>query len=699
MPGTSPGMTMRVAFDIGGTFTDFVLEDARTGALHFHKVPTTPSDPAKAVLDGLESLLRAAKVGFAEVSGILHATTVATNAILERKGVRTALITTAGFRDIVIIGRQKRYDTYDMYLAKPVPLVRRRDVFEVAERTLADGTIEQPLDTLSLDRALEQVAAGDYESVAVCLLHAYAAPAHEKAVGEALASAKRPIAVSLSSDLSPKFREYERTSTVVANAYIKPIVNRYVSRLTGALKERGLTSDLFIMQSNGGLVSPELACDMPIRIVESGPAAGVLLCGVIGREEGLDRVLTFDMGGTTAKLGAIDGGEPAITPTFEVDQVRYRKGSGLPINVPAVELLEIGAGGGSIAATDMGIIKVGPESAGADPGPVCYRRGGERPTVTDANVVLGYINPDYFNGGAMRLDAKAAADAIAERIGKPLGLDAGEAAWGIHRIANANMERAMRIVSVERGRDPRKYALVAFGGAGPLHAARLARALGIPRVIIPYGAGVGSAIGMLEANSKLDASMTRLLRLGDGAETEIEDIYRQLETRVRADLARMSAGAEPAISRFAYLRYAGQGHDIRVDLPPFPVRAGYAAEIAARFEAAYLAKYGYRQPGAVVEAVDWYIVASVASASAGAHRAKSWRSQSSGSFRRGTRKAYFPEAGGFVDCAVIDRSALPVGEVIEGPAIIEEAEATTLLLPRSTASVSPRGHLVMTLEG
>ena len=434
------------------------------------------------------------------------------------------------------------------------------------------------------------------------------------------------IAVSLSSDLSPKFREYERTSTVVANAYIKPIVSRYVSRLTGALKERGLTSDLFIMQSNGGLVSPELACDMPIRIVESGPAAGVLLCGVIGREEGLDRVLTFDMGGTTAKLGAIDGGEPAITPTFEVDQVRYRKGSGLPINVPAVELLEIGAGGGSIAATDMGIIKVGPESAGADPGPVCYRRGGERPTVTDANVVLGYINPDYFNGGAMRLDAKAAADAIAERIGKPLGLDAGEAAWGIHRIANANMERAMRIVSVERGRDPRKYALVAFGGAGPLHAARLARALGIPRVIIPYGAGVGSAIGMLEANSKLDASMTRLLRLGDGAETEIEDIYRQLETRVRADLARMSAGAEPAISRFAYLRYAGQGHDIRVDLPPFPMRAGYAAEIAARFEAAYLAKYGYRQPGAVVEAVDWYIVASVASASAGAHRAKSWRS-------------------------------------------------------------------------
>jgi N-methylhydantoinase A/oxoprolinase/acetone carboxylase beta subunit len=463
------------------------------------------------------------------------------------------------------------------------------------------------------------------------------------------------------------------------------------------LKAQGITSDLFIMQSNGGLVSPELACDMPIRIVESGPAAGVLLCGVIGKEEGLERVLTFDMGGTTAKLGAIDGGEPAITPTFEVDQVRYRKGSGLPINVPAVELLEIGAGGGSLAHTDMGLIKVGPESAGADPGPVCYGRGGTRPTVTDANVILGYINPEYFNGGAMRLDAQAAADAIEHQIGEPLGLSAGEAAWGVYRLANANMERAMRIVSVERGRDPRKYALVAFGGAGPLHAARLARTLGIPKIIVPFGAGVGSAIGMLEANSKLDASLTRLLQLSAGAEGQIEDVYRQLDARVLADLQRLGATADPTIKRFAYLRYAGQGHDIRVDLPEFPVRHGYVADVAARFEAAYQTKYGYRQPGAVVEAVDWYIVASVASAGAGWHRAKSWRGQASGSFRRGTRKAYFPEAGGYADCPIIDRSALPIGEIVEGPAIIEEAEATTLLLPRSTASVSPRGHLVITL--
>jgi len=690
---------MRVAFDIGGTFTDFVLEDGREGeaTLHFHKVATTPRDPAKAVLEGLAVLLRNAGVAPVEVSGILHATTVATNAILERKGARTALITTQGFRDIIIIGRQKRYDTYDMYLAKPVPLVRRRDVFEVRERVLADGNVEEPLDQASLERVLDVIGDGDYESIAVCLLHAYAEPAHEQAIGRRLAARFPSAAVSLSSDVSPKFREYERASTVVANAYIKPIVSRYVSRLASALKQQGIRSDLFIMQSNGGLVSAELACDMPIRIVESGPAAGVLLCGVIGKEEGFDRVLTFDMGGTTAKLGAIDDGEPAIAPTFEVDQVRYRKGSGLPINVPAVELLEIGAGGGSLAHTDMGLIKVGPESAGADPGPVCYGRGGEKPTVTDANVVLGYINPDYFNGGAMRLDARAAADAIARQIGDPLGLGPGEAAWGIYTMANANMERAMRIVSVERGRDPRKYGLVAFGGAGPLHAARLARSLGIRKIIVPFGAGVGSAIGVLEADTRLDASLTRLLRLSAGAEGQIEDIYRQLQARVLADLERMGTAAEPVITRFAYLRYAGQGHEIRVDLPEFPVGPDYVGQMTTRYEEAYRKKYGYRQSGAVVEAVDWYIVVSVANASAGAHRARSWKARASGSYRRGMRKAYLPEARGYTDCAVIDRSALPVGETIRGPAIIEEAEATTLLLPRSTAAVRQRGHLIITL--
>jgi N-methylhydantoinase A len=418
---------------------------------------------------------------------------------------------------------------------------------------------------------------------------------------------------------------------------------------------------------------------------------------VIGAEEGLQRVLTFDMGGTTAKLGAIDGGEPAISPTFEVDQVRYRKGSGLPLNVPALELLEIGAGGGSIARTEMGLIKVGPESAGADPGPACYGRGGTQATVTDANVVLGYINPANFNGGAMRLDAKAATEAIDRGLGAPLGLDTGEAAWGIYTMANANMERAMRIVSVERGRDPRRYGLVAFGGAGPLHAGRLARALGIPKIIVPWGAGVGSAIGLLEANTKLDQSLTRLLALRAGAEAEIGEIYGALQGRMRADLKRLLSPLPPVFTRFAFLRYLGQGHEIRVDLPPFPTGEAYVADLVARFEAAYHAKYGYRQAGAVVEAVDWYLVATIPNGAAAASRARGWRGEVAGGARRGARRAYFPELGGYVEAPVYERAALGAGESVRGPAIIEEAEATTVLLPDATAIVSGRGHLVISV--
>ena len=686
---------LRVAFDIGGTFTDFVLEDVRAGHLKFHKVPTTPSDPAAAVLAGLDTLCKDANVAPGQIGGILHATTVATNAILERKGPKVALITTAGFRDVLIIGRQKRYDTYDMYLAKPVPLLRRRDIYEVAERTLADGSVEAPLDLDDLERVLDRLEGQNYASVAVCLLHAYARGEHERLIGERLARRNPQRAISLSSQVSPKFREYERASTVVANAYVKPIVNGYVRRLTGALAQKGIGCDLFIMQSNGGLVPPELACEMPIRIVESGPAAGVLLCGVIGAEEGFERVLTFDMGGTTAKLGAIDGGEPAISPTFEVDQVRYRKGSGLPINVPALELLEIGAGGGSIARGEMGLIKVGPESAGADPGPACYGRGGTEATVTDANLVLGYINPDNFNGGAMRLDAKAAVEAIGRELAAPLGLEAGEVAWGIHTMANANMERAMRIVSVERGRDPRRYGLVAFGGAGPLHAGRLARALGIPKIIVPWGAGVGSAIGLLEANTKLDQSLTRLLTLRPGAEAAITEIYRLLDERMDADLKRLPSPLPPVMARFAFLRYLGQGHEIRVDLPAFAVGANYIAELVARFEAAYLAKYGYRQAGAAVEAVDWYLMATIPNGAPGANRARGWRGEVSGGARRGVRRAYFPELGGYVDTPIFERGALGPAEALSGPAIIEEAEATTVLLPKAVAVVSQRGALVI----
>lgn len=691
---------LRFAFDIGGTFTDFVLEDQETGARRSCKILSTPRDPAGAVLEGLSRLLREAQVTAKGIRSVLHATTIATNAIIERKGSATALITTRGFRDVLLIGRQKRYDMFDLHLDKPKPLIRRRDIFEVPERVLADGSVEERPDPAAVDMLIREIAERGYESIAVSFLHSYIQPAHERLVGDVATRSGRKLSVTLSSDVSPKFREYERTSTTVANAYVKPIVQRYIGDLTRMLGDNGVDGDLLIMQSNGGLVTPELACDKPIHIVESGPAAGVLMCGSIGRQEGYRHVLTFDMGGTTAKLGAIDDGAPAILPTLEVDQLRYKPGSGLPLNVPAIELLEIGAGGGSIAHVDLGVIKIGPESAGAEPGPICYGKGGRRPTVTDANLVLGYLNPSYFNAGAMRLDRDAALAGITELIARPLGIDSSEAAWGIHAMANANMERAMRLVSVERGRDPRQYALIGFGGAGPLHAVRLAMALGIPEVVVPKGAGVGSALGLLDAESRLDYSLTRIVRLAPENWEAIVRIYQELEGRAAADIVRLANGREATFSRYAYMRYVGQGHEIRVDLPDLADDQSFFAMLQQRFANAYRRAYGYDDGGKNIEGVDWYLAATLPNPLSGNAKNASAASEARASSPlRGTRQAYFPEFGGYGECAVYDRYALVAGETITGPAIIEERESTTVLPPGNTAAVSAEGNLIVTLNG
>ena len=557
---------LRLSVDTGGTFTDFVLRDEASGASWFAKTLSTPSDPARATLEGIDRLASVRPFRLADVGEILIATTVATNAILERKGGRTALVTTRGFRDVLIMGRSKRFDTYDLWLDKPRPLVPRRAIHEVDERIGPDGEVLAPLDPDSVAAVAERLAADGVESVAVSLLHAYANPAHERAAGAVLAERlggpprNRTVSLSLSSDVSPRRREYERTSTVVANAYVKPIVGRFLAELEAAFASLGFSGELRVMQSNGGLTTPALAREYPVNIVESGPAAGVLACRATGARERLSHVITFDMGGTTAKVGVIDGGEPAITSTFEVDGVNLRKWSGLPLDIPAVELVEIGAGGGSIASTRLGLVAVGPESAGAEPGPVCYGRGGGRATLTDANLVLGYLDPESFAGGQIRIDRGAAERATREQIGAPLGLDLAAAAWGVHRIANANMERALRSMSIERGRDPRDYALVAFGGAGPLHACELARALGIPRVIVPRGAGVASAIGLLEAERNLTVSLTRTIGLdGPEAASELAGLFAGLETRAR-ELIGVSSGDRPiAWQRHAHLRYAGQG--------------------------------------------------------------------------------------------------------------------------------------------
>ena len=716
---------LRLAMDTGGTFTDFVLRDESTGASWFAKTLSTPGDPARAALVGIERLGSIRPFALADVGEVLVATTVATNAILERTGGRTALVTTRGFRDVLVMGRSKRFDTYDLWLDKPRPLIPRRAIHEVDERVDHDGNVLRPLDPASVAEVAGRLAADEVQSVAVCLLHSYADPAHERMVREVLAerlggpSRNRAVSISLSSEVSPRRREYERASTVVANAYVKPIVGRFLAELETALDGLGFEGELRVMQSNGGLTTPALAREYPVNIIESGPAAGVLACRATGAEEQVEHVLTFDMGGTTAKVGAIDGGEPAVTSTFEVDGVNLRKWSGLPLDVPAVELIEIGAGGGSIASTRLGVVTVGPESAGAEPGPACYGRGGARSTLTDANLVLGYLDPASFAGGQIRIDREAAERATGTQVAEPLGLDLADAAEGVHRIANANMERALRSMSIERGRDPRDYAMVAFGGAGPLHACELARALGIPRVIVPRGAGVASAIGLLEAERSLTVSRTRTVRLDSaGAAGTLAELYADLEARIHNLFG--TPAPPSAWRRHAHLRYAGQGFELRIALPRGPVDDEFLERTRDTFDSRYEAEYGYAQRDQPAEGTDWFLTGGPAGATAAGPRpdAKPEPRPEQGLERTAgsdpVDPASPPESGpaapartvrvrlaaaagrsGWSECPVYDRDALRPGDRVEGPAIVAESESTLLLPADDAARVSRRGNLLI----
>ena len=670
----------RLGVDTGGTFTDLVLDDG-AGVVRFLKVPSTPDAPERAILSGL------AQIGAGDIAILLHATTVATNAILERKGARVCLITTAGFRDVVLIGRQKRPDTNRLTLARPVPLVARADILEVTERMDARGRVVSPVDPASLAAVLDAVCSGGYSAVAVAFLHAYANDAHELQVGAAFAARCPGLMVSLSHDVSPRIREYERISTTVADAYVKPVVNTYMQGLEDALPPQTL---LRVMQSNGGLASPALVRRAPIRIVESGPAAGVLMCCEIGKRLGIGDLLTFDMGGTTAKLGAVDAGQVSVTPTFEVDAVEYRKGSGLPLNVPAVELLEIGAGGGSVARLDMGLVAVGPESAGAVPGPICYGRGGRRATVTDANATLGYLGPQSLRFSGGMLDVAAAREGVLDGIGRPLGLAAEAAAWAIHAVANASMERAMRLVSIERGRDPRRYTGVAFGGAGPLHAVRIAAALGCRRVIVPEGAGVGSARGLLGAEARTDAQAALLLSLVAGAETQLAERFAALEQVALVRGERLGEG-KVRTQRIGYLRLKGQGHELRVSLPAGPVTDAWIGAAQAAFHAEYRRLYGYADAAAPVEGTDWAVEASVDMPGKGLARRADVDLPGEGE----RRLAWFPETGA-VEVPVLTRADLSAG-AIAGPLLIEDRDTTTVSPPGAAVTRAATGDLLIEL--
>ncbi|MGH7275784.1 MAG: hydantoinase/oxoprolinase family protein [Candidatus Rokuibacteriota bacterium] len=684
-------MAYRVGFDVGGTFTDFVLQTP-AGELLTAKRLTTFPDPSDACLAGLDALLARAGVAWRDVAQAVHGTTLGSNIVIERKARGVGLLTTRGFRDVLIIGREKRYQVYDLQIEKPAPLVPRRLIGEVTERVLADGSVRTPLDETDARRAIRELRARGVATLAVCLLHAYLNPAHERRLAELVAEEAPDVAVTLSHEVSPTFREYERTSTTVVNAYVMTAVATYLAALRRALRARGYGGRLFVMQSSGGIATGEAMERFPVRMIESGPAAGALMAAAYGELTGHRDLIAFDMGGTTAKLALIEDGRPSTTTAFELHRVKNAPGSGLPMNIQAIDLVEIGAGGGSIARARLGVLAVGPESASSTPGPVCYGRGGAEPTVTDANLVLGYLNPDDFAGGELRLHPGDAARAIEEQVARPLGLGLDAAAWGIHQIVNTNMELATRVVSIERGRDPRGLTLVAFGGSGPVHGCRLAQALGIPTVILPAAAGVTAAIGLLAAEVRFDVARTFVRRLDALDPARIAAMYAEMDAQASAIVRESAATGAITLVRSLDARYVGQGYELTVPVPSGALDAAALARVRRAFDEVYAARYGYSSPSEPVEVVTWKLAAS-----AGAPRVSLAKAATTGvnGGLKGRRRAYFPETGGWIDCPVYDRYGLAAGARLAGPAIVEERESTSVLPPGAVASVDEYVNLIV----
>jgi len=682
----------RAGIDIGGTFTDFILFDEAAAAIRLHKCLTTPSDPSQGALDGLADLVKAAGISVADIGEIVHGTTLVTNAVIERKGAPVGLITTDGFRDVLEIGSEQRYDIYDLFLTFPQPLVSRSRRLEISERIGADGGVVKPLDEVSVLRAVKALVADKVEAIAVCLMHSYRNPAHEKRVRDIIKHHYPDISVSISSEVVAEVSEYQRFVTTCANAYVQPLMDRYLSRLQKELTARGFRGALRLMHSAGGLVSLAEARGFPIRLLESGPAGGALATAWFGKAAGQENVIAFDMGGTTAKACMIENGMAHIASYLEAGRVRrFKNGSGLPIKSPVVDMIEIGAGGGSIASIDeVGLLQVGPHSAGAAPGPACYGAGGMKPTVTDASVALGYYDPTFFLGGRMALDVDAAEEAL-KTIAEPLNLSTVEAAWGIHQVVGENMASATRIHLVEKGKDPRGYSMIGFGGAGPAFAARVARILGVSEVIIPQASGAASAFGFLTAPLSFDlvrSQLTPLSRAFDAA--AVNAVFDELAAEGIEKLAAAGADRDAIeLARAADMRVVGQLHEIHVPMPEGRLDAGAYEAIRKAFEDVYTARYTRVPPEAEIEILSFRVRASGATPKLTLKQAGA--SQGSDDALKGTRKAYFGE--GFVDAAIYDRYLLTPGVEISGPAIIEERESTTVVPPGDTLTLDKTGNL------
>ncbi|MGD2098347.1 MAG: hydantoinase/oxoprolinase family protein [Desulfobacterales bacterium] len=695
----NPNSTYRLGCDIGGTFTDFVLINDETGEFQINKCLTTPADPSDAVEEGIRGLLERLPGFMPHIDEIIHGTTLVINAIIERKGAKTALITTRGFRDVLELGREIRYDAYDIFAEYPEPLVARSYRREVAERISADGRILVKLNSEEVARVLDELCDGGIESLAVCLINSYENPAHEMQIKEMVQQKAPQLSLSTSYEVLPQIREYERTCTTATNAYVKPITAKYLAKLSDRLEALGFEGKLFIMLSSGGITSVETAREYPVRIIESGPTAAVIASQHYGKMFEIKDMFCFDMGGTTAKSCLIQKGQAGLVSTFEVGRVqRFKKGSGLPIQVPVVDLMEIGAGGGSIARiSKMGLLQVGPESAGADPGPACYVRGGQNPTVTDADLVLGYLDPNYFLGGSMPLDKAAAERAIAEKVAKPLKTDVTEAAFGIHDLINETMAAAAKTHIAEKGGNPNIVTISAFGGAGPVHAYGLAKKIGAPRILVPPLAGVGSALGFFTAPVAFDLTRSHRETLDEADFNQIEKLFKSLETEGAAILEQAGKRQNIIFERALMMRFVGQGAetDLRIDARPF--NEWKREQIRKRFDDVYQKLYGRTYPETPVEFVTFKVRASLPERP---FRIPALQSTTTSieDCVKGQRQAFSLTQKEHIPFTVFDRFKLFPGASVSGPAIIEEKESTIVVGEDANASVDEHGFVWIDLQ-
>jgi N-methylhydantoinase A len=689
---TIDGKQVRVGVDIGGTFTDVAMEVGEV--LHSTKVLTDYASPEAAIVKGIRAVAGEAGVRLQEIDTIIHGTTLATNALIERRGARTAFITTKGFRDVIEMRTESRFEQYDLNITLPTPLVPRYERFVVDERIGSNGQVLKALSLDEVDALCDEIIMAGFDSVAIGFIHSYLNGAHERRVRERLLFKKPDMSVSISSEVSPQMREFQRFNTVCANAYVKPLMASYLTRLVGRLADEGAGCPVYMIHSGGGLITVESAIQFPVRLLESGPAGGAIFAAHIAARYDLDRVLSFDMGGTTAKICLIEGQTPKTSKTFEVARTyRFKKGSGMPISIPVIEMVEIGAGGGSIATVDgMRQIRVGPHSAASEPGPACYGRGGEEPTVTDADLLLGRLDPDGFAGGSIKLSTDSSNSAMEARLAGPLNADAVSAAFGISEVVDENMSNAARMHAVENGKELSEFTMIAFGGAAPVHAARLCEKLGIGSLIVPPGAGVGSAIGFLRAPFGFESVRSAYSCLSAFSGAAITTVLKELVQETTAFVRQDSAQDELQIECTAYMRYVGQGWEVPVQVEVRDYEDADKDTLRALFDESYCRFFGRTIEGLDIEIVSWSLRAS---SKVTPPEKVAFSHKGSACPVTGVRRIFDPHSSAFLDAAVVDRAAMRNGDWVSGPAVITERETSTIITASREAVMQPDGCLLV----